>query len=165
MNGARFSPCGRYRYVLTRDVSILNPRLVNFVMLNPSTADATVDDPTIRRCIGYARAWDYGHLVVTNLFAYRATDPRALKSEDDPVGPDNGEYIATWATHADLIVVAWGAHGAYLDRSAAVLAQLRAIGKVPHYLARTKRGQPCHPLYLPADLQPLPLDQEAPAHA
>lgn len=108
MNDARFSPCRRYRYVLTRDVSILNPRLVNFVMLNPSTADATVDDPTIRRCIGYARAWDYGHLVVTNLFALRATDPRALKSEDDPIGPDNGEYIAAWAGRADLVVVAGG---------------------------------------------------------
>ena len=147
--GADISPCGRYRYTLWRKWGAGGT--CNFIGLNPSTADATLDDPTIRRCIGFARAWGYGGLMMTNLFAWRATDPRNMLAADDPVGPDNDQTLrATWL-NAAITVAAWGAHGTHQGRGAHVRAMLPAL----HYLRLTKDGHPGHPLYLPASLRPV----------
>src|SRR5581483_9586135 len=97
-----------YRYSLARFFG--DGGVVNFIMLNPSTADAETDDPTIRRCLGFAKAWGYGTLVVTNLFAYRATDPAELAKAGDPVGPDNDTRLWSEAQLSDLVVCAWGNH-------------------------------------------------------
>lgn len=153
---AALSPCGHYRYWLTREWAS-GPR-VTFVMLNPSTADADRDDQTIRRCVGYARSWGYAGLIVVNLYAWRSTSPRALWAAPDPVGPANDGYLLGAASlalmHRSPLVAAWGAN-ARPERVAAV----RAISGM-HWLstlALTKDGQPRHPLRLRADLIPVPL--------
>lgn len=159
---AWFSDCGAYRYALLRciDLGMLadegqQQRCLNVVMLNPSTADAVLNDPTITRCIGYAKRWGYGELMVTNLFAFRATDPRDLKRVDDPVGPENDEYIRKVAAAADMVLVAWGSHGGHRGRDEQVRHILADIGKDVHCLTVTAKGQPGHPLYLAASLQPV----------
>jgi hypothetical protein len=154
---ALFSPCESYRYYLSRtwDAALGH---VNFIMLNPSTADASVDDPTVRRCGLYARRWGYGGLVVTNLFAWRATDPSELRVAVDPVGPDTDAHILRSARQSALVVCAWGVHGSLHGRDAAVLELLNnvdALGLSPlHCLRTTKGGHPAHPLYLPGSLVP-----------
>lgn len=157
---ADISACGRYRYLLGRRWAD-GPR-ATFIMLNPSTADAEQDDPTIRRCIGYARAWGMGALQVVNLYALRATDPAELWRAQDPIGPDNDiTLVACALAHRPApLIAAWGAH-ARPDRVAAVLAlpgmdRLTALGV-------TKAGQPRHPLYLPATatLRPWPTEAGA----
>ncbi|HEY2848317.1 MAG TPA: DUF1643 domain-containing protein [Gemmatimonadaceae bacterium] len=147
---------GKYRYNLTRTWDEGLPR-VCFVMLNPSTADASQDDPTIRRCIGYAQALGAGSLEVVNLYALRATDPRALAKDAAPIGPDNDKYIELAARSATTVVCAWGAHAHARGRGRQVLALLRRIGAQPMCLKQTKAGYPSHPLYLPAALRPVPL--------
>jgi hypothetical protein len=122
-----------------------------FVGLNPSTADAMLDDPTIRRCIGFARSWGYGGLMMTNLFAFRATLPRAMKAAIDPIGPDNDQVLRTAYLNAGIVIAAWGAHGAHKGRDVAVRAMLPRL----HYLRLTQGGHPGHPLYLPGSLSPL----------
>src|SRR3954453_788312 len=106
---AVISACGRYRYLLTRQVGP-GTRTAVFIMLNPSTADATDDDPTIRRCIGFARQWGCGRLAVLNLFALRATDPAWMKQADNPVGPENRDWFDRTfpASHDGPVVCAWG---------------------------------------------------------
>jgi hypothetical protein len=159
---AVLSPCGRYRYALSRRWAT-GGRAVIWLMLNPSTADAHRDDPTLRRVTGYARAWGYSALTVVNLYAYRATDPRALFTASDPIGPGNDAHIRRAAETGERIIAAWGAH-ARPDRIAAVLALLehaRATDRV-HALALTASGQPKHPLYLRADLAPAPWPATAP---
>lgn len=152
---AVLSNCGRYRYLLGRKWDD-GPTAV-FVMLNPSTADALHDDPTIRRCLSYARTWNCGSLTVANLYAWRATDPAELWTATDPVGPENNAHLqAAAALAADcegFLVAAWGAN-ARRDRIDAVLA-LPGMGRLTA-LALTKDGQPRHPLYLKADLTPQP---------
>lgn len=148
---AELSPCGAYRYTLSRGVG-LGARLVNFIMLNPSKADSTVDDPTICRCIGYTRDWGYGDLVVTNLFALRSTDPKGLRGHPDPVGPDNDRHLAEQARRAQVVVCAWGAEPIVHRRAPAVLAILRRLGITPHVLGLTSSKQPMHPLFKPASL-------------
>lgn len=153
-----FSTDRVYRYSLTRDTGDLLAagRLrINWLMLNPSTADENVNDPTIRRCLAFSRAWGYREVVVTNLFAFRATDPGELLTAADPVGPDNDFHIADAAKRSDLVLCAWGNHGALLARAQRVLAILRAVACTPRCLRVTKTGQPEHPLYLPGDLTPL----------
>jgi hypothetical protein len=135
--------------------------MVNFVMLNPSTADASTDDPTIRRCLGFAKSWGFGGLVVTNLFAFRATDPKELYRTPEAVGPLNDEYIVRWAGGADLVIAAWGTLGVMRGRGAAVLARLRQSGIAVHAIKRTSGGYPSHPLYLPAHLTPSPLEAQS----
>jgi hypothetical protein len=154
-SGAVISSCGLYRYVLLRS---WNPDLlrVNWIMLNPSTADHMIDDPTIRRCIGYTRAWGFGSLAVTNLFAFRATDPILLVMADDPIGPENDHHVREVAATSDIVVAAWGNHGT--PRAREVLRLLRDMRITPHLLRVTGRGQPAHPLYLPADLVPVPME-------
>jgi len=119
-----------------------------FVMLNPSTADAEQDDPTIRRCAGFARAWGFGGMTVVNLFAFRATDPARLRRARDPVGRDNDHHIATAARGAGMVVLAWGVHGALDGRDRVVAALLADVR--PRCLGTTRGGYPRHPLYLPA---------------
>lgn len=147
--GAYISACGRYRYSLWRQWAP-GPSVM-FVGLNPSTADATLDDPTIRRCMGFARAWGYAGLMMTNLFAWRDTAPRNMMVADDPVGPDNDRVLRVAHGKAALTVAAWGAHGAHRGRHDAVRAMLPGL----NYLRLTKDGHPGHPLYLPATLRPV----------
>ena len=127
MEPAVFSPDGRYRYSLARRLG-LGEGICVFIMLNPSTADAVQNDPTVRRCIGYARGWGCGTLIVANIFALRSTDPQALCGIGDPVGPDNDYHILEAARQADVLVCAWGNWGKLLGRSAAVMTILRDAG-------------------------------------
>jgi len=150
---ATFDPTRAYRYRLSRTWDPTGP-VVTFVMLNPSTADAEVLDPTVRRCLGFARAWGFGSLEVVNLFAFRATDPRDLLRADAPVGPANDRAILGAVSAADRVVVAWGARGAHLGRAAAVAGLLHAGPSRPLGLGTTKGGQPRHPLYVRADTRP-----------
>lgn len=122
-----------------------------FVGLNPSTADAEQDDPTIRRCIGFAKDWGYGALLMGNLFAFRATNPIDMAAADDPVGPDNNLWLTELAECADLIVVAWGAHTMASTR---VQSVIETLGDVK-CLGVTKHGHPRHPLYLPKTATPI----------
>lgn len=144
-----------YRYALSRTWDARLDRVL-FVMLNPSTADAFEDDPTIRRCVGYARAWGYGTLHVVNLFALRATDPKALYGHPDPVGGENDRFILDRAARCAVRVAAWGAHGGHIDRGKTVCRLLFGAGLPLHCLARTKDGHPGHPLYLGGSLTPVP---------
>lgn len=123
--GAEFDPTGTYRYSLWREWEPRRPRTA-LVMLNPSTADAAHDDPTIRRCIRLARAWDYGALEVVNLFAYRATDPTQLRRAADPIGPRNDDYLRRAGRRAADVILAWGNGGRWQGRGAAVLRLLGA---------------------------------------
>jgi hypothetical protein len=153
---AVLSPCGTYRYSLTRQWKE-SGQLAGWIMLNPSTADANVDDPTIRRCISFSAAWGCSGLVVRNLFALRSTDPRGLAAHADPVGPDNDEHLRACADD-QVTIVAWGTSGGQLtaDRAEHVLAMLRAAGVEPICLGMTKNGAPRHPLYMPGAALPRP---------
>lgn len=155
---AEISDDGLYRYALLRRWADDGP-VATFVMLNPSTADAKVDDPTIRRCIGFAKAWGMSALHVVNLYAWRATDPKALRIAPDPVGPENNRHLTSHAQEAARfgwpLVAAWGVNAAPI-RVWEVLAlpgmsALSALGV-------TREGHPRHPLYLPtnATLAPWP---------
>jgi hypothetical protein len=149
---AYISECETYRYSLTRDVAPLTGAgTVTFVMLNPSTADAEQDDPTIRRCIRFARDWGFARLKVVNLYAYRTTNPRQLKTVADPVGPENDCTIAKVIGGSDLVVCAWGANNAN-GRGEKVLDLIAA----PHALGVTDGGMPRHPLYVKANTLPAP---------
>lgn len=145
-----------YRYNLSR-VWDRGAARACFVMLNPSVADESVNDATIRRCIGYARNWRYGGIDVVNLFAYRATDPAEMMKAEDPIGPENDAHIIETCKRASLVVCAWGAHGIYRGRDEQVLRLLSGLNIAPHYLARTGDGSPRHPLRLRADLKPQPM--------
>lgn len=146
-----------YRYLLTRTWDEGLPR-VTWVMLNPSTADAFADDPTIRRCAAFARSWNAGGISVVNLFAFRATDPAELRRTADPVGDLNDEYVCRACRPPATVVAAWGAHGTAADRAAAVARMLAAAQVRLHCLGITRDGHPRHPLYVPASavLQPYP---------
>lgn len=146
---AYISDDGVYRYTLTRTWDAHRPQIL-WIMLNPSTADASVDDPTIRRVIGFSDAWGYGSAVVVNVFALRSTDPAALKTHPDPVGPENDDVLRREAEQRDFAVCAWGAHGGIRDRHVAVLDILHSRGCFPMCLGITKAGMPKHPLYMPA---------------
>lgn len=145
------SSCGRYRYHLWRTWDD-RPRVL-FVGLNPSIADAEVDDPTIRRCIRFAHDWGYGGLWMANLYAHRSTDPKGLCTVEDPVGDQNDDWLSHLALRAELTIVAWGAWpGPYPHRPAHVMDLITA----PHVLGLTKHGAPRHPLYMRADSRPIP---------
>lgn len=154
---AIFSPCRRYRYELFRQWDP-NPPKVAFIGLNPSTADETNDDPTIRRCIGFARRWGYGGLYMLNIFAFRATNPRDMKQQRDPIGPDNDQHLIGIAPRVEKIICAWGAHGSYKDRGKQVVDMLRGQGAPLYYLGETMEAHPLHPLYLSNDKKPILYD-------
>ena len=156
-SGAVFSPCERYRYKLWRVWDPARPLgCVMFLMLNPSTATDAEDDPTIRRCVGYARSWGYGGLYVGNLFAYRATDPTELRRAADPVGPDNDRALRAMVVQAALLVTAWGNHGARYGRR--VQEVLGLVEQTLYCLRPLSTGQPAHPLRQRKDIRPpLPL--------
>lgn len=152
---AVFSRDGIYRYALTRLWSS-SPRRATFIMLNPSTADGRRDDPTIRRCINFAKREGAGGLTVVNLYAYRATSPNDLWLTNDPIGPENDRVLAdVLCTAGDLVIAAWGSHARAerVERLGSIAAacdiQLMALGQ-------TKSGQPRHPLYLPSAAQLTP---------
>jgi hypothetical protein len=150
-SGAHFSRCRRYRYALWRQWQAAGPTLM-LIGLNPSTADAGHDDPTIRRCIGFARDWGFGGVWVLNLFAYRATQPTVLKAAADPIGPRNDIWLKRIARRCDRIVAAWGNHGRFMHRSTRVRAM---FGDRLEIIRLTAAGEPAHPLYLSKTLKPV----------
>lgn len=166
-NGADFSKDRAYRYTLWRrdypeppdmDAHLLDGRaqpepVVCWVMLNPSTADETVLDPTLRRCRTYSRAWGYRGFYVVNLFALRSTDPQALYGHSEPVGPRNDDAIRAVVSRAALVMAGWGKHGAHLGRADTVTRWLAATNPL-YCLDTNKDGSPRHPLYLPKTLRP-----------
>jgi hypothetical protein len=145
--GAEFSPCRTYRYQLSRVWDSSLPRC-NFIGLNPSTAGETIDDPTIRRCIGFAKAWGCGALAMTNLFAFRSTDPKGLLGAKDATGPDNDWWLEETADTSTIVIAAWGVHGVLNERNRRVI---ELLADRLECLGRTKDGHPKHPLYLKAD--------------
>jgi hypothetical protein len=145
---ASFDPMGRYRYRLGRRWSRAGPHLV-IIMLNPSRADSSLDDPTLRRCIGLAKGWGFGAITVVNLFAYRSPHPQVLRQVSDPIGPDNDAAI-TDATHqGDQILLAWGNGGSWLGRDRTIFNLLAPWQAKCHCLGLNRTGQPRHPLYVP----------------
>lgn len=151
---AVYSPCEGYRYLLTR---VWNPdgQKALFVMLNPSTATEVQNDPTVERCERRARALGFGAFRVTNIFAFRATDPRVMRAVADPIGPGNDAAIADSAQGwADRIICAWGTHGAHLGRGAQVERLLRETGRPLFTLGLSQGGHPKHPLYIGYERQP-----------
>lgn len=160
-SGADISADCKYRYKLWRQWSGTldpadEPKSCLFVMLNPSTADATTDDRTIRRCVGFAKAWKYERLEVVNLFAFRTSNPgelRALHYSTDPVGPRNSEVISNAATRAGIIICAWGSNGVHMHQDKTVM------GWLPdrcYALKLMADGHPWHPLYVRGDAKPFP---------
>ena len=146
---AVLSECRIYRYHLARGVSDALGT-INYLMLNPSTADEVEPDPTIRKCMGFAERLGCGRIEVTNLYALRSTDPKGLWSHADPVGPDNERWIVETARKAEIVIAAWGNHGKRNRRCDYAFALLKKLGKPVHHLGPfTKEGQPNHPLMLP----------------
>jgi len=151
LGSADFSPCRRYRYTLWRQWRH-GCGYVQFIGLNPSTADEYQNDPTVTRCINYAKRWGYSGMCMTNIFAYRATDPEEMKRYFDPVGPDNDLHLMDVSECARIIIAAWGVHGVHKIRGENVAMMFPNL----HCLKTTKDGHPSHPLYLRADLKPIP---------
>jgi hypothetical protein len=157
-HGAVFSEDRNYRYCLWRRWNPERPT-VAFVMLNPSTADATSLDPTCRRCRGFAEDWGFGTLLIGNLFGLRSTDPANLADHENPVGPENDAYLRELCEEAETVVVAWGTHGTLHDRGREVARLLEGeIDGDLRAIDTTKDGHPIHPLYQPADAEPEPWD-------
>lgn len=155
--GAVVSSCENYRYLLERRWTKTGDTCT-FLMLNPSTADGKQDDPTIRRCVGFAKSWGFSGMAVVNLFAWRATDPKKmLLRGGDIVGPENDLYTLQAVESARLLVCAWGASAGIvgLGRGHEVTKMLKTHGHELHALKLTAHGFPCHPLYLPAELKPV----------
>ncbi|WP_371736966.1 DUF1643 domain-containing protein [Brevibacillus sp. HD1.4A] len=151
---AVFDEAKVYRYSLIRRWNDKLPRLT-YIMLNPSTANENDDDPTIRRCLGFAKQWNYGSIEVVNLFAYRATDPSELLSCTDPIGYENNKYILEAIQRSSLIVLAWGTKGSLKERDKEVVRLLNNVRENVYCLSRTKEGHPKHPLYVRGDTKPI----------
>lgn len=149
---AEFSKCRKYRYTLWRRWG--PGKYCAFICLNPSTADETNDDPTVRRCINYAKDWGYDAFVMLNLFAWRATDPKDMKAQPDPIGDSNDWHILKTAKQAGIVVAAWGSHGTHLRRDEEVMSLMLSNHIQLHGLAFTQDGNPRHPLYLKKTLKP-----------
>ena len=147
---AVLSECRQYRYSLSR-VWEPNKPYVLFIGLNPSTADEYEDDPTIRRCIGFAKSWGFGGIYMANLFAFRTPEPAILYQSSDPIGEGNDEWLLRLSASAGMCVAAWGNGGGHLSRSDEVK---QLISKL-HYLKMNKSGEPAHPLYLSQHLKPV----------
>lgn len=161
-----FSPCRKYRYTLWRewDCDSLTgcaddiPNADKYLMvigLNPSTADETKDDPTIRKCIGFAKRWGYGALCMTNLFAWRDTKPEAMKRQPYPIGEGNQHHLLQVSSNAGMVLAAWGKHGSHMHQDLTTLQWLGSIGVQLHCLKKNGDGSPMHPLYVPYETQPI----------
>jgi len=150
---AVYSDCERYRYLLTR---VWEPagRKALFIMLNPSTATEVQNDPTVERCERRARTLGFGGFRVTNIFAWRDTDPKKMRAAAEPIGAENDAMIAQSCDWADQIIAAWGAHGEHLQRGVAMEALLRGMELPVFHLGLTKAGHPKHPLYIAYTQQP-----------
>lgn len=157
--GATFSDCGAYRYLLWRSWNEKLPGCT-FIMLNPSTANEFENDRTVAKCIKFAIKWGFGKLYVVNLFAWRSTDPEAMKLVKEPIGPENDYWIAHACLNAPFVICAWGNDGDFMNRSSEILEYFRVrkdIEKDNPILVKTrayallinKTGQPAHPLYQP----------------
>lgn len=153
--GAVFTPCKRYRYRLWRTWDASKPPLV-MVMLNPSIANEEQNDPTVERCQRRAMAMGYGGLQVVNIFSLVSTDPAALYSTPDPIGPENDAAILDAVKGAGMVLCAWGTHGDHEGRAKAVVDLLRDAGVTPYCLGQNADGSPKHPLYLRNSAIPLP---------
>lgn len=153
---AFISACGLYRYSLVRSWEPKKPTL-GWIALNPSVADAQIDDQTVRRFIGFAQALDCGGIWVGNLFGLRATDPRELYKSTEPVGPENDLSLVALASNpaVETVICSWGCHGKLRGRDQAVRGLLERWSEKLHALAITKEGHPGHPLYLPLNLRPV----------
>ena len=150
---AKLSDCRKYRYALWRTWDDSKPYVL-IIGLNPSTANETQDDPTLTRCINFAKSWGYGGVCMANLFAFRATDPIDMKASSNPVGLENDFWLAKLSKDAGIVVAAWGNDGSYLGRSTKVKAALPNL----HCMKMNKSGEPAHPLYLKASLIPVPME-------
>lgn len=148
---ADFSTDRLYRYRLTRRWDETKP-FMGVVGLNPSTADEKLDDPTIRRCINFAKSWGYGGLLMGNIFAFRSTDPKGLLGTQDPVGAENDAWLQKIKSESELVLAAWGTHGKLMGRGDYVKKLLPGL----HALGLNEDGSPRHPLYLPKGLKPVP---------
>lgn len=154
LKDALFDDSNKYRYMLMRQWGENGENFVNFIMLNPSTADDKIDDRTIESCIRLAKNWGFDGLYATNLFALRATDRNKLKTTDEPVGNENDRYIEQYAKLCKRVVVAWGDWGKLENRGKTVLEKIRKI-TTPYCLCKTQSGQPGHPLYKKGDTRPI----------
>jgi hypothetical protein len=161
---AVFSEDRLYRYVLWRHWSMTGladgGRFVAFVGLNPSTADETTDDPTIRKCRGFAERWGFARMAMVNLFALRATDPRVMKKHPEPVGPENDIHLVNIAINCDLLVFAWGKDGRHRGRDREVVALLHSASA--RALRLNGDGSPAHPLYQPYSRELVPFVEPKP---
>ena len=153
---AIISDCGNYRYQLHRVWDNSKPKVL-FLMLNPSTADEKEDDPTIRRCIAFSKSWGYGGLLVGNLFAFRATNPKIITKINDPIGSLNICHLAEMSNNVQSIICAWGNSSivSCLMKKFPNYMPLLAVNKKLHYLELSNDGTPKHPLYLKGDLKPM----------
>lgn len=156
--GAILDKTKKYRYELWRKWDLDKPG-ITFIMLNPSTADHTDDDNTIKKCIKFSKRWGYGQLTVVNLFAYRATNPEELKDVIDPIGPENNQYLLKIINEPQDIVAAWGVEGKLKGRNFEVVDMLRSKELV-YCLGTTKGGHPMHPLYLRDDTELVPFRKQ-----
>lgn len=159
---AEFSPCKQYRYRLVRSWCAEKPMLA-IIGLNPSTADEKQLDPTLRKCVKYAKAWGFGKLTMLNIFAFRSTDPYVLAKKPwgfDLVGPDNDFHIADVASKAKMVLAAWGTHAWVNGRERHALKLLTDRGITLHHLGRTKAGFPRHPLYVLDSMKPIEWDAQ-----
>lgn len=156
-----FSQDRLYRYTLWRSWAddLFRNRTkegyVQFIGLNPSTADEVQDDPTIRRCMGFTKAWGYNLMCMTNIFAFRATDPNVMKAQSEPVGESNDWHLIEIAKKSAVTVASWGVHGIHNQRAKAVQELFNKNNLKLHYLKLTKDKYPWHPLYLKSDLVPV----------
>lgn len=142
-----------YRYTLSRTWDSTKPTVL-FIGLNPSIADENVDDPTVTRCINFAKDWGYGTLLMANLFAYRTTYPKEIYLIDDPIGKDNDYYLLECVKQSDLIIACWGNNGTYMDREKIIKELVPNL----YCLQKNKNGTPHHPLRLPRNINPIPFN-------
>ena len=142
-----------YRYTLSRTWDSTKPTVL-FIGLNPSIADENIDDPTITRCINFAKDWGYGTLLMANLFAFRSTYPKEIYLIDDPIGKYNDHYILECVKQSDLIIACWGNNGTYMDREKIIKELVPNL----YCLQKNKNGTPHHPLRLPRDINPIPFN-------
>lgn len=146
---AKLSRCRNHRFALWRIWGENRPAVM-FICLNPSIADEAEDDPTLVRCINFAKSWGFGGVCIGNLFSLRATDPKVMLADELPVHRQNDKWLKKMAAEADMVIASWGNLGGHRGRSKAIRNMIPDL----HYLRLNASGEPAHPLYLKADLKP-----------